>query len=44
MSGFTNDTVVPSIETDAPDGIPNAKASLINGEVRDSFIVPICHA
>lgn len=31
MSGFTNETVVPSIETDAPDGIRNTKASLING-------------
>jgi hypothetical protein len=44
MSGFTNDTVVPSIETNAPQGIQNAKASLINGEVRDNFILPICNA
>lgn len=37
MSDFTNhrDDVVPSIETEPSSGLQNAKASVVNSEVRD---------
>ncbi len=40
MSDLNNDTVVPSIEGDAPNGTQNAKDTIINSEVRAGFDIP----